>query len=153
MGLKVTLLDPETRNATAVLCDSPEALPTMGIRLGFRQVMTISDLLEAAYAVAIDTGPNRRTQLSFNVTRQRDEANTPFPGPASALKFALLEPNKYPGLQIARLDITDERDQITLFMLNCFVAEAPLNQFNGVRLVLGYTLNAGEIVTQLPAPS
>ena len=143
MGLKVTIsTGTGSSRVVAELCDSPDPVPRHNLRVNGQRVLQVVDLARAEYVTVYGRG-NRRTTISFQVTRQhRSEWE--------ATEAVLDHDAEIPETGLLELVITDNGRTIKRWLANAGVESVQMVGQIGATTQWAYSIIGGEVLKRKP---
>lgn len=149
MGLFVRIASLDTPSVIRVLCDSPDPVAHANLTINNQRVLQIEDLAWAAWKSIRDTG-NRLNEVSFEVTRAKDDAETDFADGVSAAAWAMDHANDCPVVGNIEFRLGGGGAAATRFLAGGAVQGVELVRQIGPTLRLRYSLIGGEFLKKLP---
>jgi hypothetical protein len=146
---KVELISLVAPIRAFVLCNSTRSLAEHNIRLNGQRLVDYVDLVRAEYAKAFDQG-NRRTLLSFDVTRDGDFDGRPFRDAEGALAWAFDQDAALPVVGHCRVTLRGRVTDTIRWIDNATVQTTQLSQVVGLAHTYTYTINGGAISRSRP---
>lgn len=148
MGLFVRITSLTTPAVVRILCDSPDPLPHANFTVNNQRVLQVEDLAFADYKSVRDTG-NRLNEVSFEITRGKDDGDAAFADHVEAALWAMDHANDCPVIGRVEFTLSSGGASGTRWFERGAVQGVRLVRLIGPHARLAYTIVGGEFLPKL----